>query len=292
MSIRTLCIWIIVAGILGAGVLVSRARRAAEMIAEPIIHARTLGFEPGDVVGLVVSDGQRRQILELDTQRIDQWIIHWSMNGLDHSWGVSSPKVRGGLRALATASLVLSDEDMVHTIGGELIIDRRDLGSLRIEFDAQASGGYRAVRIDERDLDGHTTHQWFGRLEDALFDRFVVRGMLDWRDSRLFEIAGSAVQGVELETSNARVLLERNANGWNVQEPVVVHGNNGRIEDLVKSLIAIDSSSFVDADVQGSTEAIVQAMEKIGNDEVRVRVLHAGVGAIHNTLGLFYSTTA
>ena len=34
------------------------------------------------------------------------------------------------------------------------------------------------------------------------------------------------------------------------------------------------------ADVQGSAEAIVQAMEKVGNDEVKVRVLHSGVGAI------------
>ncbi|MCI4662702.1 MAG: translation initiation factor IF-2 [Neomegalonema sp.] len=33
-------------------------------------------------------------------------------------------------------------------------------------------------------------------------------------------------------------------------------------------------------DVQGSVEAIVQAMEKIGNEEVRVRILHSGVGAI------------
>ncbi|RYG91368.1 translation initiation factor IF-2 [Loktanella sp. IMCC34160] len=39
----------------------------------------------------------------------------------------------------------------------------------------------------------------------------------------------------------------------------------------------------VKADVQGSAEAIVQAMEKIGNDEVRVRVLHYGVGAITET---------
>ena len=36
----------------------------------------------------------------------------------------------------------------------------------------------------------------------------------------------------------------------------------------------------IKADVQGSTEAIVQALEKIGNDEVRVRVIHSGVGAI------------
>ncbi|MFZ1468960.1 MAG: translation initiation factor IF-2, partial [Paracoccaceae bacterium] len=37
---------------------------------------------------------------------------------------------------------------------------------------------------------------------------------------------------------------------------------------------------LVKADVQGSTEAIVQSLEKIGNDEVRVRILHSGVGAI------------
>ena len=37
---------------------------------------------------------------------------------------------------------------------------------------------------------------------------------------------------------------------------------------------------LVKADVQGSAEAIVQALEKVGNDEVRVRILHSGVGAI------------
>ena len=37
---------------------------------------------------------------------------------------------------------------------------------------------------------------------------------------------------------------------------------------------------LVKADVQGSAEAIVQALEKVGNDEVRVRILHYGVGAI------------
>jgi translation initiation factor IF-2 len=39
----------------------------------------------------------------------------------------------------------------------------------------------------------------------------------------------------------------------------------------------------VKADVQGSAEAIAQALEKVGNDEVRVRVLHSGVGAITET---------
>ncbi|WP_272009068.1 translation initiation factor IF-2 [Roseovarius sp. ZX-A-9] len=42
----------------------------------------------------------------------------------------------------------------------------------------------------------------------------------------------------------------------------------------------VEMPILVKSDVQGSAEAIAQAMEKIGNDEVRVRVLHSGVGAI------------
>ncbi len=37
---------------------------------------------------------------------------------------------------------------------------------------------------------------------------------------------------------------------------------------------------LVKADVQGSAEAIVQALEKIGNDEIRARVVHYAVGGI------------
>ncbi|MEZ5733576.1 MAG: translation initiation factor IF-2 [Paracoccaceae bacterium] len=49
----------------------------------------------------------------------------------------------------------------------------------------------------------------------------------------------------------------------------------------------------VKADVQGSAEAIVQAMEKIGNEEVRVRVLHFGVGAItESDIGLAEASNA
>ena len=50
---------------------------------------------------------------------------------------------------------------------------------------------------------------------------------------------------------------------------------------------------IVKADVQGSAEAIVQAMEKIGNDEVRVRMLHYGVGAITDSdVGLAEASNA
>ncbi|MBB1490776.1 MULTISPECIES: translation initiation factor IF-2 [unclassified Paracoccus (in: a-proteobacteria)] len=49
----------------------------------------------------------------------------------------------------------------------------------------------------------------------------------------------------------------------------------------------------VKADVQGSAEAIVQALEKVGNEEVRVRVLHYGVGAItESDIGLAEASSA
>ena len=50
---------------------------------------------------------------------------------------------------------------------------------------------------------------------------------------------------------------------------------------------------LVKADVQGSAEAIVQALGKIGNEEVRVRVLHSGVGAITDSdVGLAEASNA
>ena len=48
---------------------------------------------------------------------------------------------------------------------------------------------------------------------------------------------------------------------------------------------------IVKADVQGSAEAIKASLEKISNEEVRVRVIHAGVGAINESDVLLASTS-
>ena len=49
----------------------------------------------------------------------------------------------------------------------------------------------------------------------------------------------------------------------------------------------------VKADVQGSAEAVKQSLEKLSNDEVRVRVIHAGVGAISKSdVSLAYASNA
>src|SRR5690606_1538964 len=42
----------------------------------------------------------------------------------------------------------------------------------------------------------------------------------------------------------------------------------------------IEFPVVVKADVQGSVEAINTALHNLSNDEIKVRVLHAGVGAI------------
>ena len=63
---------------------------------------------------------------------------------------------------------------------------------------------------------------------------------------------------------------------------------NAKVNETISELPLL-----IKADVQGSAEAIVQAMEKIGNDEVRVRVLHSGVGAITDTdVGLAEASNA
>ena len=44
---------------------------------------------------------------------------------------------------------------------------------------------------------------------------------------------------------------------------------------------------IVKADVQGSLEAIVSSLEKVGNDEVKMNVIHNAIGAI-NELSLIH----
>ena len=58
------------------------------------------------------------------------------------------------------------------------------------------------------------------------------------------------------------------------------------LDNLFDQMAANDMKELpiiVKADVQGSAEAVKQSLEKISNDEVRVRVIHAAVGAINKS---------
>ncbi len=96
--------------------------------------------------------------------------------------------------------------------------------------------------------------------------------------------AGDVLNVTETE-AQAREIAEYRANV--AKEKRAAAGAATTLEQLMqKAKDDADVSELpvlVKADVQGSAEAIVQALEKVGNDEVRVRVLHSGVGAITET---------
>ncbi len=50
--------------------------------------------------------------------------------------------------------------------------------------------------------------------------------------------------------------------------------------DQIKEGKVKDLNIIIKADVQGSVEAIAQSLEKLSNDEVRVKIIHGGVGAV------------
>jgi translation initiation factor IF-2 len=93
--------------------------------------------------------------------------------------------------------------------------------------------------------------------------------------------AGDVLNVVETE-AQAREIAEYRENA--AKEKRAAAGAATTLDQLLAKAKADENVAelpiLVKADVQGSAEAIVQAMEKIGNEEVRVRVLHSGVGAI------------
>ncbi|MCP5038547.1 MAG: translation initiation factor IF-2, partial [Rhodobacteraceae bacterium] len=96
--------------------------------------------------------------------------------------------------------------------------------------------------------------------------------------------AGDVLNVVETE-AQAREIADYRAQAAKDKRAAV--GAAVTLEQMMDKAKADESVAelpiLVKADVQGSAEAIVQAMAKIGNDEVRVRVLHYGVGAITET---------
>ena len=70
--------------------------------------------------------------------------------------------------------------------------------------------------------------------------------------------------------------------------------NKVSLEDLFSQIQAGEMKNLnliVKADVQGSVEAVKASLEKLSNDEVRVRVIHGGVGAINESDVMLASTS-
>lgn len=93
-------------------------------------------------------------------------------------------------------------------------------------------------------------------------------------------IAGDVMHAVEQDKLTRQVAEERK----NKQKADMLKNlSKVSFEDLfsqVEQGKVQDLNIVIKADVQGSVEAVKQALEKLSNSEVRVKVIHAGVGAI------------
>ena len=98
---------------------------------------------------------------------------------------------------------------------------------------------------------------------NAVTDERMARELVEQRRQAQKDAAAMAMQKVTLENLFAKI-------------------GEGEMKEL---------PLIVKADVQGSAEAVKASLEKISNEEVRVRVIHNGVGAINESDILLASTS-
>ena len=98
---------------------------------------------------------------------------------------------------------------------------------------------------------------------NAVTDERMARELVEQRKQAAKDAAALAMQKVTLDNLFARM-------------------KEGEMKEL---------PLIVKADVQGSAEAVKASLEKISNEEVRVKVIHAGVGAINESDILLASTS-
>ncbi|WP_413788555.1 translation initiation factor IF-2 [Paludibacillus litoralis] len=136
---------------------------------------------------------------------------------------------------------------------GDIFVVGEQWGKVRALID---SNGHRvkeagpSVPVEVLGLNG--TPQ-AGDVLNVVSGETEAREIADYRQRKARELQGNIGSGVTLD----QLLAQAKAGEAMSELPIVVK-----------------------ADVQGSAEAIAQAMDKLGNEEVRVRVLHSGVGAI------------
>jgi translation initiation factor IF-2 len=91
--------------------------------------------------------------------------------------------------------------------------------------------------------------------------------------------AGDTLQ-VVLDEKTAREIAEARQAEWRRR---LEQEKPPALEDLFKRIEgqeAKELNAIIKADVHGSVEAVRQALERLGNEEVRIKVIHSGVGAI------------
>ena len=102
--------------------------------------------------------------------------------------------------------------------------------------------------------------------------------------------AGDTITAVDDDKLSRQVAEERKDK---LRAALIKDQTKTTLDDLFSQISAgqiKDLNIIIKADVQGSVEAVRQSLEKLSNDEVRVRTIHGGVGAITETDVMLAST--
>ncbi|MDD5897760.1 MAG: translation initiation factor IF-2 [Clostridia bacterium] len=182
----------------------------------------------------------------------------------------------------------------------EMILLQADMLQLRANPNRMAKGVIIEAKLDKARGPLATVLLQNGTLHvgDAIVAGMTsgrVRALLNDRGERVQEAgpampveisgfddvptAGDDMIAVEDEHLARQVVEERREK----QKAARVAASKVSLDNLFSRMDAAKQTTLniiIKADVQGSVEAVKQALEKLSNDEVRVRVLHSGAGAI------------
>ena len=148
---------------------------------------------------------------------------------------------------------------------GDTVVVGTSFGHIRAMFDDKGKAVKKAGPSVPVEILGLDSVPEGGETFYAVEDERMAKQVIEARKQKIKE---------ERLTSSNVVTLDDFFN--KVQE--------GQIKDL---------NIVIKADVQGSVEAVKQSLEKLSNDEVRVNVIHSGVGAVRESdVMLAYASSA
>ena len=146
---------------------------------------------------------------------------------------------------------------------GDLIIAGTAVGRVRVMTNDKGLQVKDAGPSIPVEITGLTEVPAPGDEFNAVADERMARQLVEQRKQKIKDDANKLNQKVTLESLFSKL-------------------QEGEMKEL---------NLIVKADVQGSAEAVKASLEKISNDEVRVKVIHAGVGAINESDILLASTS-
>ena len=146
---------------------------------------------------------------------------------------------------------------------GDLIIAGTAVGRVRVMTNDKGLQVKDAGPSIPVEITGLTEVPAPGDEFNAVADERMARQLVEQRKQKIKDDANKLNQKVTLESLFSKL-------------------HEGEMKEL---------NLIVKADVQGSAEAVKASLEKISNDEVRVKVIHAGVGAINESDILLASTS-